>query len=44
MIVTREPRPRTYLMCAPEHFAVQYAINPWMDVVYYPDAFSPASQ
>jgi hypothetical protein len=32
MIVTREPRPRTYLMCAPEHFAVQYAINPWMDV------------
>jgi N-dimethylarginine dimethylaminohydrolase len=22
---------RTYLMCAPEHFAVEYAINPWMD-------------
>jgi N-dimethylarginine dimethylaminohydrolase len=23
--------PRTYLMCPPEHFAVEYAINPWMD-------------
>lgn len=23
-------QPRTYLMCPPEHFAVQYAINPWM--------------
>jgi N-dimethylarginine dimethylaminohydrolase len=22
---------RTYLMCPPEHFAVNYAINPWMD-------------
>lgn len=22
---------RTYLMCAPEHFAVEYAINPWMN-------------
>jgi N-dimethylarginine dimethylaminohydrolase len=22
---------RTYLMCQPEHFAVEYAINPWMD-------------
>ena len=32
MIVNREPRPRTYLMCAPEHFVVRYAINPWMDV------------
>ncbi len=26
-----EPRPRRYLMCAPEHFAVEYAINSWMD-------------
>jgi len=24
-------RPRTYLMCPPEHFSVQYAINPWMN-------------
>ena len=23
---------RHYLMCPPEHFAVSYAINPWMDV------------
>jgi arginine dihydrolase len=22
---------RNYLMCSPEHFAVEYAINPWMD-------------
>ena len=32
MIVNRVPRPRTYLMCAPEQFVVEYAINPWMDV------------
>lgn len=24
-------RQRTYLMCPPEHFAVEYVINPWMD-------------
>jgi len=24
-------RARTYLMCPPEHFAVEYAINPWMN-------------
>lgn len=24
-------RPRRYLMCPPEHFTVDYAINPWMD-------------
>ena len=27
----RLPRNRTYLMCPPEHFTVEYAINPWMD-------------
>ncbi|WP_412747608.1 dimethylargininase [Krasilnikovia sp. M28-CT-15] len=27
----RMPRTRTYLMCPPEHFTVEYAINPWMD-------------
>jgi N-dimethylarginine dimethylaminohydrolase len=27
----RTARIRTYLMCPPEHFAVEYAINPWMD-------------
>ncbi|MFE4599959.1 dimethylargininase [Kitasatospora indigofera] len=31
---TRTARPRRYLMCPPTHFAVDYAINPWMD----PDA------
>lgn len=27
----RTSRTRHYLMCAPTHFAVTYAINPWMD-------------
>jgi N-dimethylarginine dimethylaminohydrolase len=27
----RQATPRTYLMCEPRHFAVEYAINPWMD-------------
>lgn len=27
----RAVRPRHYLMCAPTHFTVSYAINPWMD-------------
>jgi N-dimethylarginine dimethylaminohydrolase len=27
----RAARPRTYLMCPPEYFAVEYAINPWMN-------------
>jgi ornithine--oxo-acid transaminase len=26
----RSPRPRHYLMTPPRHFAVEYAINPWM--------------
>ena len=26
----RTPSPRRYLMCPPTHFAVEYAINPWM--------------
>jgi len=28
--VERSPRPRHYLMTPPRHFAVEYAINPWM--------------
>ncbi|WP_198586915.1 dimethylargininase [Glycomyces xiaoerkulensis] len=28
---TREPGRRTYLMCRPAYYAVEYAINPWMD-------------
>ena len=27
---TRVPRRRRFLVCEPRHFAVQYAINPWM--------------
>ena len=27
----RVARPRRYLMCPPDHFTVEYAINPWMD-------------
>src|SRR5215471_4922765 len=27
----RAARPRTYLMCPPTYFAVEYAINPWMN-------------
>jgi arginine dihydrolase len=26
----RTPRARTYLMCPPEYYSVQYVINPWM--------------
>jgi N-dimethylarginine dimethylaminohydrolase len=28
--IGRTARARTYLMCSPRYFAVQYAINPWM--------------
>jgi N-dimethylarginine dimethylaminohydrolase len=27
----RAARPRTYLMCPPRYFTVEYAINPWMN-------------
>jgi N-dimethylarginine dimethylaminohydrolase len=30
--IVRRARARRYLMCAPSHFQVTYAINPWMDV------------
>lgn len=30
MTVSRVPRLRRFLVCEPRHFAVQYAINPWM--------------
>ncbi|WP_432136923.1 MULTISPECIES: dimethylargininase [unclassified Streptomyces] len=30
MTDSRVPRPRRFLVCEPRHFAVQYAINPWM--------------
>ncbi|OBF32897.1 N-dimethylarginine dimethylaminohydrolase [Mycobacterium sp. ACS1612] len=31
MTTSRAPRPRHYAMTAPTFFAVEYAINPWMD-------------
>jgi len=34
----RLPRNRTYLMCPPDHFTVEYAINPWMDTTVPVDA------
>jgi N-dimethylarginine dimethylaminohydrolase len=34
----RMPRIRTYLMCPPEHFTVEYAINPWLDTTVSVDA------
>src|SRR3954467_13496512 len=36
--VERMPRDRAYLMCPPAHFAVAYAINPWMDTTVPVDA------
>jgi N-dimethylarginine dimethylaminohydrolase len=30
LMIDRRATPRRYLMCPPEHFAVTYAINPWM--------------
>ncbi|MFF4608009.1 dimethylargininase [Streptomyces sp. NPDC001339] len=30
MLTSRVPSPRRYLVCAPTHFDVHYAINPWM--------------
>ncbi|MGW8376757.1 dimethylargininase [Streptomyces sp. ODS28] len=31
MPTPRAQRPRRFLVCEPRHFAVQYAINPWMN-------------
>jgi N-dimethylarginine dimethylaminohydrolase len=30
--------PRTYLLCPPQHFAIEYVINPWMDATATVDA------
>ncbi|MYS76961.1 amidinotransferase, partial [Streptomyces sp. SID5926] len=30
MTESRVPRRRRFVVCEPRHFAVQYAINPWM--------------
>jgi N-dimethylarginine dimethylaminohydrolase len=37
-------RTRTYLMCPPEHFAVDYAINPWMNPAVPVDSARAMSQ
>lgn len=34
----RQARTRHYVMCPPTHFAVEYAINPWMDASVPVDA------
>jgi N-dimethylarginine dimethylaminohydrolase len=38
MTDVRMARKRTYLMCPPDRFAVEYAINPWMDTATPVDA------
>jgi N-dimethylarginine dimethylaminohydrolase len=35
---SRRTRTRHYVMCAPTHFSVEYAINPWMDPTVPVDA------
>ena len=40
----RVATPRRYLMCPPDHFAVTYAINPWMDPATPVDASLAARQ
>lgn len=37
-VMTRTGRPRSYLMCPPDYFRVDYAINPWMDPARPTDA------
>ncbi|WP_199042343.1 dimethylargininase [Glycomyces salinus] len=41
---TRAPGRRTYLMCRPAYYAVEYAINPWMDTTAPVDAARACSQ
>ncbi|MGH3241129.1 MAG: dimethylargininase [Spirillospora sp.] len=38
VVSERAAQRRRYLMCRPEHFAVTYAINPWMDPAAGADA------
>ncbi|MEU6037176.1 dimethylargininase [Actinomadura sp. NPDC047616] len=40
----RVARPRHFLMCRPEHFAVTYSINPWMDPAAGADAARAVAQ
>jgi arginine dihydrolase len=41
---TRTPRTRHYIMTPPEYFAVEYAINPWMDLAAPVDRGAAAMQ
>ena len=36
-IATFRPTPPRFLMCPPQHFAVTYSINPWMDPAAWAD-------
>ena len=40
----RRARTRHYVMCTPSHFAVEYAINPWMDPTVPVDAERATAQ
>jgi N-dimethylarginine dimethylaminohydrolase len=40
----RRERTRHYVMCTPSHFAVEYAINPWMDPTVPVDADRATAQ
>src|SRR5919197_5059653 len=40
----RTPRARHYVMTPPTFFAVEYAINPWMDIATPVDAATAVSQ
>ena len=40
----RRARTRHYVMCTPSHFAVEYAINPWMDPTVPVDAQRATAQ
>jgi N-dimethylarginine dimethylaminohydrolase len=40
----RTPRTRHYVMCEPKFFAVEYAINPWMDPAVHVDSAVVSAQ
>jgi N-dimethylarginine dimethylaminohydrolase len=42
--VRRQARTRHYVMCTPSHFAVEYAINPWMDPTVPVDVLRATAQ
>ena len=42
--IARIAHPRRYLMCRPEHFTVDYTINPWMDPAQPTDTAKAVAQ